>query len=127
MLLDTRVLLWALGDPARLNGTVRELLEDATSEVLFSAASIWEIAIKASLERADFAVRPEQVAQAARMTGFVELPINADVAAPATDLPVRHRDPFDRLMTAQAMAEPARFYTVDPLLPPYPELVELIE
>lgn len=126
LLLDTHVLLWALSDPGRLSGTVRDLLEDATSEVLFSAANIWEIAIKASLGRADFAARPEQVAQAARMTGFVELPVNADAAARVADLPLRHRDPFDRLLVAQAIAEPARLYTVDPLLPPYSELVELI-
>ena len=126
LLLDTHVLLWALSDPSRLKGTMRDLLEDATSEVLFSAASIWEIAIKASLGRADFTARPEQVARAARMTGFVELPVSADAAARVADLPPHHRDPFDRLLVAQAMAEPARLYTVDPLLPPYSELVEWI-
>lgn len=126
LLLDTHVLLWAVSDPSRLSDKTRSMLEDATSEVLFSAASIWEIAIKASLGRSDFAVRPEQVAQAARMTGFVELPISADAAAHVAHLPLRHRDPFDRLLVAQAMAEPARLYTVDPLLPPYSELVELI-
>jgi len=94
--------------------------------VLFSAASIWEIAIKARLGRADFPLRPEQVAQEARLTGFIELPVKADVAARVADLPLHHRDPFDRLLVAQAMAEPARLYTADPLLPPYSELVQLI-
>ncbi len=62
LLLDTHVLLWALNDPARLDDATRDLLEDVANEVLFSAASIWEIAIKARLGRADFSVRPEQVA-----------------------------------------------------------------
>ena len=94
--------------------------------MLFSAASIWEIAIKAGLSRADFAVRPEAVARAARDTGFVELPVRAEVAARVSDLPPHHRDPFDRLLVAQAMAEPVLLYTADPLLPPYTDLVRLI-
>ncbi len=126
LLLDTHVLLWAIGDPARLDHATRDLLEDAANEVLFSAASIWEIAIKARLRRADFAARPEQVAKEARLTGFVELPVSADVAAQVADLPPHHRDPFDRLLVAQAMAEPAQLYTTDALLLPYSELVRLI-
>ncbi len=94
--------------------------------MLFSAASIWEIAIKARLGRVDFAVRPERVAREARLTGFVELPVSADAAARVADLPPHHRDPFDRLLVTQAMAEPARLYTADPLLLPYSELVQLI-
>jgi PIN domain nuclease of toxin-antitoxin system len=126
LLLDTHVLLWALGEPARLDARTRALLEDPTHEVLFSAASIWEIAIKARLGRADFAVRPEEIARAARDTGFTELPVRADAAAQVVDLPLHHRDPFDRLLVAQAMVEPMRLYTADPLLPPYSELVTLI-
>jgi PIN domain nuclease of toxin-antitoxin system len=125
LLLDTHVLLWAVGKPARLNAETRSLLEETANEVLFSAASIWEIAIKAKLGRTDFAVRPEQIAWAALETGFVELPVSA-AAARAADLPLHHRDPFDRLLVAQAMAEPVRLYTADPLLPPYSELVQLI-
>ncbi len=126
LLLDTHVLLWALSEPARLNPATRELLEDPVNEILFSAASIWEIAIKAKLGRVDFMVRPEQVTQTACLTGFVELPVSADVAARVMDLPLHHRDPFDRLLVVQAMAEPARLYTADPLLQPYSELVQLI-
>ena len=127
LLLDTHVLLWAVGKPARLNAETRSLLEETANEVLFSAASIWEIAIKAKLGRTDFAVRPEQIARAALETGFVELPVSAAAAARVVDLPLHHRDPFDRLLVAQAMAEPMRLYTADPLLPPYSELVQLIE
>ncbi len=126
LLLDTHLLLWALGDPDRLDDETRALIEDASNDVLFSAASIWEIAIKTGLGRVDFAVRPEAVMHAARATGFIELPVRADVAARVVDLPPHHRDPFDRLLVAQAIAEPARLYTVDPLLPPYSELVRLV-
>jgi PIN domain nuclease of toxin-antitoxin system len=126
LLLDTHVLLWALGEPTRTNAGTQALLEDPTNEVLFSAASIWEIAIKAQLGHADFAVRPEEIARAARDTGFTELLVRADAAAQVFDLPLHHRDPFDRLLVAQAMVEPMRLYTADPLLPPYSEMVTLI-
>ena len=126
LLLDTHVLLWALHAPVRLDEATRNLLEDPGNDVMFSAASIWEIAIKARLGRPDFMMRPEQVAHEARLTGFLELPINAADAARVVHLPMHHRDPFDRLLVAQAMAGPMRLYTVDPLLPPYSELVHLI-
>jgi PIN domain nuclease of toxin-antitoxin system len=126
LLLDTHVLLWAVGDIARLDAQTRDLLEDPANEVMFSAASIWEIAIKAALGRADFGHRPEVIAQTARMTGFLELPVGADVAARVADLPLHHRDPFDRLLVAQAMAEPVRLYTADTRLRVYSELVQMI-
>ena len=126
LLLDTHVLLWAVGDPSRLSAAMCDLLEDTANEVLFSAASIWEIAIKAKLGRADFGVRPERIARAARETGFIELPLSADTAARVVDLPLLHRDPFDRVLVAQAMVEPMWLYTADPVLPPYSELVRLV-
>ena len=125
-LLDTHVLLWALGEPDRLDAATAALLEDAANEVWFSAASIWEIAIKAQLGRIDFTVRPSEIMQAALQTGFTELAIRSDAAALVADLPPYHRDPFDRLLVAQAMAEPMRLLTADPLLPPYSELVTLV-
>ena len=126
LLLDTHLLLWALVEPEKLGAEVRALVEDLENEVLFSAASIWEVAIKAGLGRADFTVRPEEVAWGAVEAGFAELPVRAEVAARVADLPLHHRDPFDRLLVAQAMAGPMRLYTADPLLPPYSELVTLI-
>lgn len=126
LLLDTHLLLWALGAPEKLDAETRDLVEDPVNEVLFSAVSIWEIAIKASLGRSDFMVRPEAVVQAARAIGFAELPVLADVAAQVVDLPLHHRDPFDRLLVAQAMSGPVRLYTADPLLPPYTELVRFV-
>ena len=82
----------------------RELLEDPEHEVHFSAATIWEVAIKAGLGRADFAVRSEEVARGAVQAGFVELPVHAEAAARVVNLPPYHRDPCDRLLVAQAMA-----------------------
>lgn len=126
LLLDTHLLLWALADPGRLDRDTRGLLEAPANDVVFSAASIWEIAIKAALGRVDFSVRPEIVSQAALDTGFTELPVRAAAAARVTDLPPHHRDPFDRLLVAQAMIEPMRLYTADPRLLPYSDLVTLI-
>jgi PIN domain nuclease of toxin-antitoxin system len=123
ILLDTHVLIWALIEPQRLAATTRRLLEDAGNEILFSAASIWEIAIKISLGRADFQIEPSEIIDAAISSGFTELPVHAHVALQVSSLPPHHRDPFDRLLIAQAMTEPALFYTADRQLDPYSELV----
>ena len=126
LLLDTHVLLWALGNPGRLDAAARAMLEDTGNEVFFSAASIWEIAIKARLGRADFDHGPEEITREARAAGFVELPVFCDAAILVETLPSHHRDPFDRLLVAQAMAGPSRLLTADPLLKQYSELVLLI-
>jgi len=125
-LLDTHVLLWVLGKPERLDGETRAALENAENDVFFSAASIWEIAIKARLGRADFDGRSGEVAQCARATGFIELPVLSDAAARVESLPLHHRDPFDRLLVAQAMAGPLQLLTADPMLKNYSELITLI-
>ncbi len=126
ILLDTHILLWALLTPGRLDPKARALLEDNDNEVVFSAVSIWEVAIKASLGRSDFKARPEAVIQYACDTGFVELPVHAAVAARVADLPLHHADLFDRLLIVQAMAGPMRLLTADPVLVQYSELVTLI-
>ena len=123
LLLDTHVLLWALIEPARLGPAVRSQLEDPENEILFSAASVWEMAIKAALGRADFQVSPERIVAAARASGFIELPVRSAAALKVGFLPHHHRDPFDRLLVAQAMTEPAVLYTADPRLLLYSELV----
>ena len=126
LLLDTHVLLWALGAPERLDEAARSAIADPANEVLFSAASIWEIAIKSALNRADFQLSPAEIAAAALETGFVELPVRSAAAARVASLPAYHRDPFDRLLIAQAMSEPAMLYTADAQLEPYSELVRRI-
>ena len=126
VLLDTHVLLWTLAQPRRLDRETRATIEAADTEVLFSAASIWEIAIKAGLGRRDFAFDPAEITQAALDTGFSELAVRANAAALVGRLPLLHRDPFDRLLVAQAIVEPATLYTADQQLVPYSELVKRI-
>ena len=101
-------------------------LESPDSEILFSAASIWEIAIKSALGRADFQIAPNVIVAAAIESGFVELPVRAAAAIEVAKLPAHHRDPFDRLLIAQAITEPAMLYTADSRLEVYSELVRHI-
>ena len=123
LLLDTHILLWALIEPERLSAPMREILESSENEVLFSAASFWEMSIKAALGRADFRVTPQDIFAEALDAGFTELPVRAMAAMRVARLPMHHRDPFDRLLVAQAMSEPAVLYTADAQLQTYSELV----
>lgn len=126
-LLDTHVLLWALAEPGRIPAGAREWLESPEHQVFFSAASIWEIAIKARIGRFRLSLSVDEVAAAAVRTGFEELPVRASHTAATAKLPVHHRDPFDRLLVAQALQEPARLLTVDRGLRRYSDLVEVME
>jgi PIN domain nuclease of toxin-antitoxin system len=126
LLLDTHVLLWALAEPARLGRTARAEIENPGNEVLYSAASIWEIAIKSGLGRANFVVSPHAIVAAALDSGFAELPVRSAAAIRVAALPPHHRDPFDRLLVAQAMVEPALLYTRDAHLVQYSELVHVV-
>ena len=126
LLLDTHVLLWALGSPGQLSKAARTAIEAPGNVVLFSAASIWEIAIKASLKRPDFQVSPEEITSASLESGFTELPVHSLAAAYTARLPAHHRDPFDRILIAQALTEPAVLYTADAQLEVYSELVHRI-
>jgi PIN domain nuclease of toxin-antitoxin system len=125
-LLDTNILIWALSRPERLDAGTLRLIRGAENYIMFSAASIWEIAIKFRLGRTDFTVRPESIAQEARRVGFAELSIHADTVVRVADLPLHHGDPFDRLLVVQAMAGPLRLLTADPVLAQYSELVTLV-
>jgi PIN domain nuclease of toxin-antitoxin system len=115
-----------MSEPDRLSTTVLQAIEDPENEVLFSAASIWEIAIKAALRRDDFDVDVDRVLAYATEIEFRELPIRSAVAATVSSLPRVHRDPFDRLLIAQAMAEPALFFTLDGALARYTDLVRRV-
>ena len=126
VLLDTHILLWALDAPQRLPGDVVAQIESPETTVYFSAASIWEIAIKTALGKIDFHYSPKDIAQAAKDTGFVELPVSAAHGAQVAHFPLHHRDPFDRLLIAQALLMPAQLLTADSALVPYSELVRLI-
>ena len=123
VLLDTHILLWAISTPERLVPEARASIASSENDILFSAASIWEIAIKFALRRASFIADPDAVTQEALDLGFIELPVRATIASRVAGLPLLHRDPFDRLLIAQAIAEPAILYTADAQLLPYSELV----
>jgi PIN domain nuclease of toxin-antitoxin system len=126
LLLDTNVLLIALIAPERLPADARASVEDPGNDVLFSAASIWEIAIKSSLARDSFNFEPREIEQLALDTGFQELPVHSVHCHAVAHMPWLHRDPFDRLLVAQAQALPAYLLTTDSLLPGYSELVRRI-
>ncbi len=119
ILLDTHLLLWAAAQPALLPETARNLLEDGTAEMLFSAASIWEVAIKSGLGRADFQVDAEAFRVGLLAAGYREVPISAQHAAAAGRLPMLHKDPFDRLLIAQAGVERLTLLTVDRVVAQY--------
>lgn len=125
-LLDTNILLAALIAPDTLPTQVQAQLSDPAHSILFSAANIWEIAIKYSLGRENFNFRPEDIQRLALETGFTELPIMSDHCHRIADLPWHHRDPFDRLLVAQAQAIPAYLLTTDELLAKYSDLVRVV-
>jgi PIN domain nuclease of toxin-antitoxin system len=120
LLLDTHLLLWAAGDPKRLSKAARVLIGDAENELLFSAASLWEITIKRSLERQDFQVDPRLLRRALLDNGYSELPITSEHAVNVDSLPPTHKDPFDRILVAQATVEGITLLTNDRGLRGYP-------
>ena len=125
-LLDTHLLLWAAGLPDRLPDVARTLLEDPGSEPVFSAASLWEVAIKNGLGRPDFRVDPRLLRRGLLETGYTELPVTGTHAVTVDLLPPIHKDPFDRLLVAQAQIEGLTLFTVDPFVGRYPGPIRLL-
>ncbi|MBZ0094596.1 MAG: type II toxin-antitoxin system VapC family toxin [Sulfuricella sp.] len=105
LLLDTHLLLWAAGSPDQLSAAARPLLEDPLNELLFSAASLWEIAIKRGLGRSDFQVDARVLRRGLLDNGYQELAITSEHAVSIDSLPLIHKDPFDRILVAQATVE----------------------
>lgn len=123
LLLDTQVFLWFLADDKRLSATAKQQVVDA-DEVFVSAATIWEVAIKVGIGK--LSVNPQDLIGEIASNGFVELPVLARHASLVSTLPPHHRDPFDRLLLAQAMAEPLLLMTSDAVLKAYPAPVLLV-
>lgn len=117
VLLDTHILLWWLSDDPRLPPAAESMLTEADNEIYVSAASIWEIAIKAALGRIE--ADPIEIEREIVPSGFVELPVTGKHAAQVAKLPPHHRDPFDRLLMAQSLTEPMRLLTADRTLANY--------
>ena len=126
LLLDTHVLLWASAAPDRLPSGAREMIEDTSEPVFYSAASIWEVAIKNGLGRADFQVDPRLLRRALLEHGYDELAVTGVHAAAVDQLPPIHRDPFDRLLVAQAQLEALTLLTADRRVGRYPGPIQLI-
>lgn len=121
LLLDTHLLLWAAAEPQRLSPQARELLLDPSNQPLFSAASLWEISIKNGLGRSDFNVDPRRLWRMLLANGYRELPIASEHAVAVNDLPPLHKDPFDRILIAQARVEGMPLLTVDKAVTAYGE------
>jgi PIN domain nuclease of toxin-antitoxin system len=119
-LLDTQLLLWAAGHPDRLSPEAQTILDDPRNELLFSAVSIWEIAIKHALGREDFQVEPRVLRRGLLDNGYLELPVTSQHAVEIDGLPPIHKDPFDRLLLAQAQSEGIVLLTSDAHLSKYP-------
>lgn len=119
LLLDTHVALWAITDSPKLPKTARELIASPKSVVWVSAASVWEIAIKHALGRGDMPVSGQDASRYFQESGYRFLPIEPEHAIAVEGFPAHHQDPFDRILVAQAMVEPMRLMTHDPMMARY--------
>jgi PIN domain nuclease of toxin-antitoxin system len=126
LLLDTHIVLWAAGQPEKLSESARTLLTTPENSLFFSAASIWEIVIKRGLGRDDFKVDPYRLRKMLIVHGYTELPVTAEHTLRVETLPSLHKDPFDRLLLAQARAEGMLLLTVDASVSQYQESVLFI-
>ena len=119
LLLDTHLLLWAAGQPHKLPAHAQELLEDPQSSLAFSPASLWEVVIKRGLGRADFRVDPRRLRRGLLDADYRELAISSEHVLAVGRLPALHKDPFDRILIAQAEVEGAILVTTDELVAQY--------
>ena len=123
ILLDTHLFIWWLRNDRKLTKKARQIIEES-KEVYISSASIWEASIKIQLGKLDVDIN--LLVNSIEREGFIELPISAKHAAKVNELILHHRDPFDRILIAQAITEPLRFLTADTILKQYSELVDNI-
>jgi len=126
LLLDTHLLLWAAGQPNRFSAAARKLIGTPANELLFSAASVWEVAIKCGLGRSDFQADPRLLRRGLLDNGYTELPILSDHVVAIESLPPIHKDPFDRLLVAQATVEGITLLTTDSQVAQYPGPVRAV-
>ena len=126
LLLDTHLLLWAAGDLDRLSTSARTLIDAPENDLFFSPASLWEITIKHGLGREDFKVDARLLRRGLLDNGYNELPINSEHTVAISGLPPIHRDPFDRLLVAQAMVEGITLLTADSMVAQYPGAIRKV-
>ena len=127
LLLDTHLLVWAMGEPERLDPALVRLLEAPMNTPVFSVASLWELVIKRGLDRPDFQLEPSLLRQALLEAGWRELPVEAHHVLAVGQLPPLHRDPFDRLLLAQAQTDGLLLITADQQLAQYPGSVRRMD
>ncbi len=120
ILLDTHLLLWAAGMPDRLPPEARALIEHPETEPIVSAASLWEVAIKSGIGRTDFNVDPRLLRRGLLENGYTELSVTGGHATAVDLLPPIHKDPFDRILVAQAQIEGITLLTTDEIVARYP-------
>lgn len=123
LLLDTHVALWAIAGSPKLRQRARDMIESPNSTIWISAATIWEIAIKHSLGRGDMPVSSQDALGYFRESGYRFLSVEPEHVAAVDDLPAHHADPFDRILVAQAIVEPMRLMTHDPMLGRYSDTI----
>ncbi len=123
LLLDTHIVLWAAGQPEKLSESARTLLTTPENGLFFSVASMWEIVIKRGLGREDFKVNPRRLRKMLIANGYTELSVDAEHVFTVETLPLLHKDPFDRLLLAQARTEGMLLLTVDVSVSQYKESV----
>lgn len=126
LLLDTHLLLWAAGQPEKLSAPARELLQEPANQLVFSSASIWEITIKNRLGRSDFSVDPRRLWRMLLANGYRELTVSGEHTIAVDDLPLLHKDPFDRILVAQVTVESMLLVTADHVLAEYGQNVRLV-
>lgn len=126
LLLDTHLLLWAASNPSRLPAAAYAWIDDLNNELLFSAASLWEITIKRGLEQSDFQADARLLRRGLLDNGYEELPITSEHAVTVESLPPIHKDPFDRILIAQATVEGIVLLTVDSQLEQYSGPVRMV-
>jgi len=126
LLLDTQLLLWVSEESPRLSRKALELIEDDDNVLMFSAVSLAEIAIKSALRRPDFEVEPATLRRGLIDNGYIELGLTGAHAVAVAGLPPIHKDPFDRLLVAQAMVEGITLVTADSIVRQYSGPVRLV-
>ena len=124
LLLDTHLLLWAVGPDERLSATARQLIGDPDNEVWFSTVSIWEVAIKHGRGRVE--ADPRLLRRGLLDNLYCELSVTGEHAVAIANLPLLHRDPFDRMLVAQSLVEGITLLTADPRVAQYPGPVQRV-
>lgn len=126
LLLDTHLLLWAAATPERLSKEASKMIQNRENRLYFSSVSIWEITIKRGLGRDDFLIDPALLRRGLVENGYEELPVSSTHAIEVGHLPAIHKDPFDRMLVAQAGSEGLLLLTSDALVARYPGPIQMI-